>query len=538
MGIFDFLLGGSVELVRQLRHRDPAVRRKAALALSKAPDARAVRALIELVKDVRPENGHVRETAAYALGKTGDARAVGPLVRLMMDTALTSQRSVAFTAAKSLRVLGWEPRNAAERAVCAMVEKRPALAAAQGAAVLEGFLRQEDATEEGQAIVLSALLTSPELDKPDLAPIRQVSPATWQLLQSWLEDAALWRSGSSSAASKRERLVEAFGPRAVEPLAQLLLQGGWEGVRAAATLAEMGVDAVPPLLRALPQAGPPMRVVVINALRDIGDPSAGAPVAALLADPDEEVRCAALGALGRLDVDAGAELRAVLENSRLSSQTRTFAIEELSRLGQSRDVEAVAQALGDAEVRVPAALALSRRSDPRALPVLLSHLDLAGPEPEQTRRQVKPELDLLVAQAVARLGSPRSIKILLTSIATARAHGMMDEAEAEAVLRPLKQTIAALEDLLERAPSGVERADLEAIVALGSGFELEVQDDRREWAPEVHAYNCSLLQERARHEIERREKDDERNAATNFSGGAESQVRGEPKEAGERHELS
>ena len=69
-------------LIEALRDGNPMVRIAAAEALGKIGDKRAVEPLIEALKD---ENAGVREAAAWALGEIGDKRAVEPLIEALKD---------------------------------------------------------------------------------------------------------------------------------------------------------------------------------------------------------------------------------------------------------------------------------------------------------------------------------------------------------------------------------------------------------------------------------------------------------------------
>ncbi|MBI3303281.1 MAG: HEAT repeat domain-containing protein [Deltaproteobacteria bacterium] len=83
-------------LVAALRDRDENVRGRAAQALGRLRDTRAVDPLMAALKD---KDWFVREAAAEALGRIGDVRAVGSLL------ALTADKAVAETAIKALRLV-------------------------------------------------------------------------------------------------------------------------------------------------------------------------------------------------------------------------------------------------------------------------------------------------------------------------------------------------------------------------------------------------------------------------------------------------
>jgi len=71
-------------LIEKLKHKDPKIRREAALSLGKMEekDPRAVEPLIAALKD---NNWGVREAAAWALGEMKDHRAIIPLIEILKD---------------------------------------------------------------------------------------------------------------------------------------------------------------------------------------------------------------------------------------------------------------------------------------------------------------------------------------------------------------------------------------------------------------------------------------------------------------------
>ena len=71
-------------LISALKHRDKAIRRKAATLLGKTGETGAVELLIGALKDKHPR---VRSRAAHALGRIGNPSAVKPLTVALKDTA-------------------------------------------------------------------------------------------------------------------------------------------------------------------------------------------------------------------------------------------------------------------------------------------------------------------------------------------------------------------------------------------------------------------------------------------------------------------
>jgi hypothetical protein len=102
--------------IRELLHVDSHVRARAAVALGKLKDVRAVEPLIEALSD---SNESVRTSVAEALGELGDERAIEPLIAAFADGI-----EVRFYAAEALRLIGtpealaaveaWEKRERGE----------------------------------------------------------------------------------------------------------------------------------------------------------------------------------------------------------------------------------------------------------------------------------------------------------------------------------------------------------------------------------------------------------------------------------------
>ncbi len=79
--------------------KDCDVRRKAAKALGKIGDSRAVEPLMRAIND---SDSEVRCAAAKALGEIGDYRAVGPLTKALDDTCV----DVSTSAKEALHKMG------------------------------------------------------------------------------------------------------------------------------------------------------------------------------------------------------------------------------------------------------------------------------------------------------------------------------------------------------------------------------------------------------------------------------------------------
>ena len=96
-------------LIQALNDESEDVRLRAAEALGKIGDTRAVEPLIQALKDKRVS---VQMNTAEALGKMGDERAVKPLIQALKD----EYDSVRREAAETLGKMGWQPKDNFERA--------------------------------------------------------------------------------------------------------------------------------------------------------------------------------------------------------------------------------------------------------------------------------------------------------------------------------------------------------------------------------------------------------------------------------------
>ena len=174
------------------------------------------------------------------------------------------------------------------------------------------------------------------------------------------------------------------------------------------SLGALGDHAVPALHAALRTESRQARVNIVEILRDIGTPATAAPLIAAAADPDEEVRTAAIEALGRLDDERArpaleaallgdsaaaaraaaaacrslctspAALRRLVEMS-IDPKTAAFARPSLraAAAGARRPVRALVDEIalpamreGPADQRILAALVVADAGNPAALPTL------------------------------------------------------------------------------------------------------------------------------------------------------------------------
>jgi HEAT repeat protein len=104
-------------------------------------------------------------------------------------------------------------------------------------------------------------------------------------------------------------------PRSIETLVRALGHADDQVRRAARdALQVFGVDAVPALARALPQAAAEARRQIVYALAESGSVTGVAAVRELLDDPDATIRFAALHALATADPDDGAAAAATMRD--------------------------------------------------------------------------------------------------------------------------------------------------------------------------------------------------------------------------------
>jgi HEAT repeat protein len=170
-----------------------------------------------------------------------------------------------------------------------------------------------------------------------------------------------------------------LGKAAVGALAKVLEDSAYQRrVVAVNRLAEIGdPSAIPPLIAALRDTESVVRTAAANALGRLGATVAGPRLVSLLSDADANVRASSAEALGLLqEKRALATLIKLLKDRHW--EVRASVLEALGRLGDPAAVLPVSEVLQDRdrEVREQAALALGSLRDPRAAaPLVLAMLD-------------------------------------------------------------------------------------------------------------------------------------------------------------------
>jgi hypothetical protein len=305
-------------LLPLLKHEDPKLRCLAAGLLSKIPDPRLVVPLMAALHD--PEAGVV-QCAASGLVLLDDPRAAAPLAALLKDPMslrlqqrggadpAKAEPSPSTPAANSIKAAtllrwlddasqpGWQPiavwlcgrlgvTQAADRVFGFLTQAGP-----DQLLVAQALVRLKDPRGTGP-LLESVRHAAAELDRPSLeetlaapVPIGQAKPGgAAPPVEAAKSPVAGEEDTKASTPTERTGNVEDLE---------------WEMARGMETLASLGPPAFDPLVGALKDQQPRMRVFAANTLGQLGDPRAVAALAAALKDPDERVRTAAEEALRR-----------------------------------------------------------------------------------------------------------------------------------------------------------------------------------------------------------------------------------------------
>ena len=250
-------------------------------------------------------NVYIRTDAAKALGEIGDASALEPLIAALKDP----KKDVRSAAAEAIGKIGGDPR--AVEAVAETLKNGKSLERDEAASALgkirhkagvehllpalkdqDCFVRQSAAASLGQIGDPSAVEALAQTLKDDDKDVRQAAvlalgeiggaAAVDLLIQSLKDESVLVRYRTA------ETLGRIGGPDAVDALIGLLKDGGW---------------VAPPASKGKPPGKKVwVRQKAIEALAEIGDARAVAPITEALNDKQEAVRQAAQKALHRLGV--------------------------------------------------------------------------------------------------------------------------------------------------------------------------------------------------------------------------------------------
>jgi HEAT repeat protein len=452
-------------------------------------EVRAQRAFPALVRALSDPDDEVRGKAATALGRLGDQRAVSHLLaHLLTDSAPFVRVRIACTLGqfggpevidrlvRALRDPAWWVRM---RSVEALEQIGPAA--------------------EGPLLVA--------LDDPD-AEIRSRAAVALERLGVADKMVQMMEAGENNA-EVSGRLVRLSAEGGRELLAELVLHPSREVREAMITAIRRGRrrDLVGELMHiAAHDVEPPLRALALEALRSIGADEGVAVAIAGLSDSDEGVRTAAIHLIGELggrdtvellrprtrDPEPAVRAAAVRALGALHATTaeddmlrllgdvepavREAAVIAAAAAGLRTLAPAMIELLGDSDVgvRSAAAVALGALGDVLAVPALLR----AFPE-------APPELRQAISTAVTRLdigATPALVEALLQSpdvasrVAVAHTLGRLHPPGSVGVLARLSQSSepavrgAAIEALGRRARAeGPERDTRLGVVAAGLG---------------------------------------------------------------------
>ncbi|XXY47132.1 HEAT repeat domain-containing protein [Sorangium sp. So ce269] len=402
-------------LLGHLDDTAPEVRAEVTRALGRIGDARAVVPLIGKVQDSVPE---VRRATSRALGELGDARAVSALILALQD-ASQDVRVEAVTALGRLR------SDEATSAIADLVAASPGTAGAFGGArPADSSVSSNDVREaalralgrigsDGAVKVLLAALAKDDPAAPRSAVRDALVSAGKAVIPALI--AALSAAPSGNTAAGAALVLGELKAREGLPALVRGMQRGVvplrHGLRALGALGDPA--ALPSVLELLGDADPSVRREAIRTATALLDPArpdgrAVDPARALLVDPatppDEKLALVQL--LGRTGSPRAQAVLLPLAKAR-SASLRLAVIEALGaaraagKLGAAVDA-ALLEALDDesADVRLRAAVALSRVAGPGSARALLQRLTVAA---EQDRGA----LGIALSGALSRAGDGR-----------------------------------------------------------------------------------------------------------------------------------
>jgi HEAT repeat protein len=375
-------------LVRGLSDPDDEVRGKAATALGRLGDRRAIHHLLEhLLTDPAP---FVRVRIAGTLGQFGGPEVIDRLVHSLRDPAWwVRMRSV-----EALEQIG----PAAQGPLLVALDDPDAGIRSRAAAALERL-----GVPDGLITMIGSGGDSAEAS--DLL-VRLSAGGARELLAELMQH---------SLPKVREAVITAVRQGRRRDLSAELMQTASRdtepGLRALAleTLRSLRCDqAVAVAMASLSDSEQQVRAAAIRLIGELGGPDAVELLRARTADPEPSVRAAAARALGALRAAAAQPNFFDLLGDR-ESEVREAALIGAADAGLRPLVPQVIELLGDEDpnVRQAAVAALGKLGDPAAVPALLREFPQASPDLRET-----------IATAVARLdleATPMLIETVLQS---------------------------------------------------------------------------------------------------------------------------
>ncbi len=456
-----------VALGRVLGDPDAHVRLAAASAMGASAMAEAVSPLLGHLDDPAPE---VREAVARALGRVGDARAVVPLIGKVQDSVPDVRRAVA-------RALGDLGDARAAGALMLALQDSAAEVRFDAVAAL-GKLRSEE------AVTAILPLIDPDAGADTSTGVRPSSPggvSAAEVRSAALR--ALGRIGSDEAvrvlvsalakddpAAARSPVRDALatsGKRAAAAAIALLSgsPGGNAGAGAALVLGALHDTAgVPAVVGAMQRGVVPLRWG-LAALAQIGSAEALPPVLEVLDDPDPAARKEAIRAAAALLDPAHPDgrpidpARAALADAATPVDERIELCRMLGRTGAPR-AQAVLLPLAKAR---PPALRL-------AVIEALGVLGVGAPAVDETLIAAlddeSPEVRLKAAIALSRVGGAASAQVLLDrlTLAAEQDRGALGIALAGTLSRATDPALAGrVRDAVAAAPEAARDALIEGL---------------------------------------------------------------------------
>ena len=368
-------------LVAALQNPIVEIRAAAAKTLGVLGDPEAFEALTEALSD---SSATVRSSAAEALARSGDEAAIPGLVVLAGDES----RSVRKSAREALDRLG-EPLGRLIRESLAGSEE----------AIGELVERQDDRAAEPFVSTLVDEAEEPEVRSAAARALARLEgeSAVDRLVVCLGYSVARLRDACASAL---EVLGEPWGRLLVDSLA------GAEEAREALVRQRGDPRIIPPLLNALDDLSPKVRIAAAKTLASIAEPDSFEALQEVFWNSSAEERLVVANALATIDRSAFvSNLYGGLESRR--TETVMLAATALGLVGETRSLAPLIRLLDheDPQVRIAAAGALGALADPRAVPPLVDVLADSDPGVRQA-----------AATALGSIGEKQAIDPLVSSM--------------------------------------------------------------------------------------------------------------------------
>lgn len=439
--------------LRQLRSEDAVRRIEAIRRLSGSRNARALAALVEMLDDPAEPIVSEAEKALIAAGQSAVGELLGalghPSDRRKVHAARTLRAIVAdrpawehareVTAALALALAGADAGTRRMAAAELGAQRAPAALKPLAVALCDRDAGVRRAALESLGAFLAAQ-PSP-LDPAPTAESLDAVPA--------LVEAMRHHQPSEGEYEIAARMIARLGSHAVQPLLLLLAQAGKESAKVAAIEA-LGILSDPkcrqPLLEALKDRSPAVRLSAARALGKFRSPGVEYALESLLKDGDIGVRMAAAESLlkivpARRIAVVVPTLQHVIRNEATAQRQRAATL--LGNIPDARAAAELVEALGDKEQEV-------RKAAEEALVKLGTAI--AG-DVIRALRHKSPEVRRAAARILGRIGAPAAVEPLLAAL---RDSDEWVRAHAAEVLRKLGDQrvipafLAALDDGNER----------------------------------------------------------------------------------------